>query len=96
MTNRGRSQGHMHSRGNDGADAFGHYGRPVVDKTGLTAKYDFVLEWTPDMGPDARAQGFGDGITRLLRLLAVRRFLPLCKSSLDYGWIRKKVQSRML
>jgi len=34
-------------------------GRPVVDKTGLTAKYDWVLEWTPDApatgpaGPDA-------------------------------------------
>jgi uncharacterized protein (TIGR03435 family) len=31
-------------------------GRPVVDKTGLTEKYDWVLEWTPDMpatGPDA-------------------------------------------
>ena len=37
-------------------------GRPVVDKTGLTGKYDFVLEWTPDPGADARAQGFGDGI----------------------------------
>jgi uncharacterized protein (TIGR03435 family) len=36
-------------------------GRPVVDKTGLTGKYDFVLEWTPDAA-DARAQGFGDGI----------------------------------
>jgi bla regulator protein blaR1 len=24
-------------------------GRPVVDKTGLTGKYDYVLEWTPDM-----------------------------------------------
>ena len=22
--------------------------RPVVDQTGLTAKYDFTLDWTPD------------------------------------------------
>jgi uncharacterized protein (TIGR03435 family) len=33
----------------------GTVGRPVVDKTGLTAKYDWVLQWTPDgaaPGPD--------------------------------------------
>jgi len=25
-------------------------GRPVVDKTSLLGKYDFVLEWTPEVG----------------------------------------------
>lgn len=38
-------------------------GRPVIDRTGLTGKYDFVLEWTPEIGADARAQGFGNGVT---------------------------------
>jgi uncharacterized protein (TIGR03435 family) len=63
MTNRGRSQGHAIPVEMMAQMLSGITGRPVVDKTGLAAKYDFVLEWTPDGGADARAQGFGDGIT---------------------------------
>jgi len=39
--------------------------RPVIDKTGLTAKYDFVLEFTPDLSgfppPPPGAAGTGQG-----------------------------------
>ncbi|HTY63320.1 MAG TPA: TIGR03435 family protein [Acidobacteriota bacterium] len=33
-------------------------GRPVIDKTGLTGAYDFILEWTPESGPGL-GPGFG-------------------------------------
>ncbi len=32
-------------------------GRPVIDKTGLTGKYDFSLKWTPDEAQSATAPG---------------------------------------
>jgi uncharacterized protein (TIGR03435 family) len=31
----------------------GATGRPVLDKTGLTGKYDISLHWTPDPGPSS-------------------------------------------
>jgi uncharacterized protein (TIGR03435 family) len=36
-------------------------GRIVVDKTGLTGKYDFTLQWTPDetQGPPSGPPGIG-------------------------------------
>ncbi|HEV8416751.1 MAG TPA: TIGR03435 family protein [Bryobacteraceae bacterium] len=50
MTNRGRSEGHAIPIAMLAQNLSGLMGRPVVDKTGLTGKYDFVLEWTPDLG----------------------------------------------
>jgi bla regulator protein BlaR1 len=59
---RGRLEGFAAPMEMLGATLSNVTGRPVVDKTGLTEKYDFVLEWTPDVGADARAQGFGNGV----------------------------------
>jgi uncharacterized protein (TIGR03435 family) len=31
----------------------GHYDRPIIDQTGLSGTFDFVLEWGPDSVPDS-------------------------------------------
>lgn len=55
-SNRGRTQGFAAPISMLATNLSGSVGRPVIDKTDLTAKYDWVLEWTPDMpatGSDA-------------------------------------------
>jgi len=38
----------------------GELGRVVVDKTGLTGRYDLTLKWTPDTGPPPMLNGEPD------------------------------------
>jgi uncharacterized protein (TIGR03435 family) len=38
--------------------------RTVIDKTGLTGKYDLTLEWTPDNGADPMFKGMDDAPQR--------------------------------
>jgi bla regulator protein blaR1 len=42
-------------------------GRPVIDQTGLTGKYDFKLEWTPDQNQPGGLGGPGPGPDGALR-----------------------------
>jgi uncharacterized protein (TIGR03435 family) len=62
---RGRSQGLAATMGLLANTLSNATGRPVVDKTGLTGKYDYVLEWTPDAaaGENADAPAAGTGPT---------------------------------
>jgi uncharacterized protein (TIGR03435 family) len=64
--------------------------RPVLDKTGLTGKYDFDLEWTPDdsqfggVMPPIKPDNSGSRI-----------FLRLC-SSLASSWNPEKARCQLL
>ncbi|MGA1982005.1 MAG: TIGR03435 family protein [Acidobacteriaceae bacterium] len=42
-------------------------GRLVMDKTGLTGKYDFTLKWTPDMGAGAPGTDAGPSLFTALQ-----------------------------
>jgi uncharacterized protein (TIGR03435 family) len=59
--NRGRLEGFAAPMAMLGQILSQTMGRPVVDKTGLMGKYDFVLEWTPDVGAGGGAPGLSDG-----------------------------------
>jgi uncharacterized protein (TIGR03435 family) len=55
---------------------FSGMGRPVVDQTGLSGRYDFVLEWLPEVArtappelePDSQAPPFIDAVREQLGL----------------------------
>lgn len=52
-------------------------GRPVVNKTGLTGTYDFVLDWTPDQGESAADSADGGDAPSLFAALQEQLGLKL-------------------
>jgi uncharacterized protein (TIGR03435 family) len=53
--------------------SWGNLGRPVVDQTGLTGTYDFVMDYTPDPRPsyatiDSDGPGFQEALKQQLGL----------------------------
>jgi uncharacterized protein (TIGR03435 family) len=73
---RGRNEGHAATIAMLAELLSSATGRPVVDKTGLAANYDWLLEWSPDSGigdPDTAPTGTGPTIfTALQEQLGLR------------------------
>jgi uncharacterized protein (TIGR03435 family) len=55
--------------------------RPVVDQTGLTAKYDFSLKWTPDAAQSDNADAPPDLFTAFQQQLGLK--LETIKTPVD-------------
>jgi len=58
--------------------SIGRLGRPVVNETGLTGKYDFTLNWAPEPGTFKTGPG---GLHRKMRLPLIRNDRRSCKRS---------------
>ncbi len=71
-------------------------GRPVIDKTGLTGKFDFKLEWTPD--PNQAFGNFGplprEWRLRRHRTPTARPFSRPSRNNWGSVWNRRRVQRR--
>jgi uncharacterized protein (TIGR03435 family) len=44
-----------------------YVGRPVVDRTGLTGRYDFTLEWVPEMAATVEGEAAGPSVFTAVR-----------------------------
>ena len=66
----------------------GRVGRPVVNQTGLSGKYDFVLEWTPEptspVAPTADGPTFLDALREQLGLKLESTKAPLTLLVIDH------------
>jgi uncharacterized protein (TIGR03435 family) len=79
--------------------SIGRLGRPLVDGTGLTGNYDFILKWTPDpgtfgtnspspssdeIGPDAQGVSFVEALKEQLGLRLEPGNIPMKTLVIDH------------
>jgi uncharacterized protein (TIGR03435 family) len=69
--------------------SWGNLGRPVIDQTGLTGTYDFVLDYTPDPRPsyatiDSGGPGFQEALKQQLGLKLESQRAPVEFLVLDH------------
>jgi uncharacterized protein (TIGR03435 family) len=69
--------------------SWGNLGRPVVDQTGLTGNFDFVVDFTPDPRPayatvDSDGPGFQEALKQELGLKLENQRAPVEFLVLDH------------
>ena len=64
----GRVTGHAVEMGPLARDLYDWTGRPVVDRTGLTGRFDFTLNWAPEGSTDTDAPSIFTAVQEQLGL----------------------------